>query len=610
MQVLLRTIGTQCWSYLLLTTFSSTHNNTLQILPRTIGTQCWSYLLLTVHVQVHTTHCRFYWEQLGPSAGVIYSWLYMFKYTQHTAGFTENNWDPALELSTLDYMFMYTQQHTAGFTENNWDPVLELSTLDCTCSSTHNTLQILLRTIGTHCWNYLLLAVHVQVHNNTLQILLRTIGTQCWSYLLLTVHVQVHITHCRFLQRTIGTQRWSYLLLAVHVQVHTTHCRFYWKQLEPSTGVIYSWLYMFKYTQHPADFTENNWDPALELSTLGCTCSSTHNTLQILLRTIGTQCWSYLLSAVHVQVHTTHCRFYWEQLGPSRWSYLLLAVHLQVHTTHCRFYWKQLGPSAGVIYSWLYMFKYTQHTADFTENNWDPTLELSTLGCTCSSTHNTLQILLKTIGTQHWSYLLLTVHVQVHTTHCRFYWEQLGSSTGVIYSWLYMFKYTKHTADFTENNWDPAAGVIYSWLYMFKYTQHTADFTENNWDPALKLSTLGCTCSSTHNTLQILLRTIGTQRWSYLLLAVHVQVDTTQCRFYWEQLGPSAGVIYSWLYMFKYTQHTADFTENNWDPALELSTLDCTCSSTHNNTLQILLRTGFGPAPPKTGPSVNFTHTQ
>jgi hypothetical protein len=54
-----------------------------------------------------------------------------------------------------------------------------------------------------------------------------------------------------------------------------------------------------------------------------------------------------------------------------------------------------------------------------------------------------------------------------------------------------MFKYTKHTADFTENNWDPAAGVIYSWLYMFKYTQHTADFTDNNWDPALKLSTLG-----------------------------------------------------------------------------------------------------------------------
>ena len=150
---------------------------------------------------------------------------------------------------------------------------------------------------------------------------------------------------------------------------------------------------MFKYTQHTADFTENNWDPALELSTLGCTCSSTHNTLQILLRTIGTQ----------------------------RWSYLLLAVHVQVHTTHCRFYREQLGPSVGVIYSRLYMFKYTQHTADFTENNWDPVLELSTLGCTCSSTHNTLQILLRTIGTQHWSYLLSAVHVQVHTTHCRFY---------------------------------------------------------------------------------------------------------------------------------------------------------------------------------------------
>jgi hypothetical protein len=58
-----------------------------------------------------------YWEQLGPSTGVIYSWLYMFKYTQHTADFTENNWDPALELSTLDYMFKYTQ-HTADFTEN------------------------------------------------------------------------------------------------------------------------------------------------------------------------------------------------------------------------------------------------------------------------------------------------------------------------------------------------------------------------------------------------------------------------------------------------------------------------------------------------------------
>jgi hypothetical protein len=31
-----------------------------------------------------------------------------------------------------------------------------------------------------------------------------------------------------------------------------------------------------------------------------------------------------------------------------------------------------------------------------------------------------------------------------------------------------------------------------------------------------------CTCSSTHNTLQILLRTIGTQHWSYLLLAVQL----------------------------------------------------------------------------------------
>ena len=123
----------------------------------------------------------------------------MFKYTQQTAGFTENNWDPALELSTLDYMFKYTQQHTAGFTENNWDPVLELSILD----------------------------------------------------------------------------------------------------------------YIFKYTQqHTAEFTDNNWDPVLELSTLDCTCSSTHNTLQVLLRTTGTQRWSYLLLTVHVQVHTTHCRFY------------------------------------------------------------------------------------------------------------------------------------------------------------------------------------------------------------------------------------------------------------------------------------------------------------
>jgi hypothetical protein len=65
----------------------------------------------------------------APHTGVIYTRLYMFKYTQHNAGFTENNWDPVLELSTLDYIFKYTQQHTADFTETNWDPVLELSTL-------------------------------------------------------------------------------------------------------------------------------------------------------------------------------------------------------------------------------------------------------------------------------------------------------------------------------------------------------------------------------------------------------------------------------------------------------------------------------------------------
>ena len=46
---------------------------------------------------------------------------------------------------------------------------------------------------------------------------------------------------------------------------------------------------------------------------------------------------------------------------------------------------------------------------------------------------------------------------------------------------------------------------------------------------------------------------------------------------------------------------------SNWAPCLrgnklELSTLGC--SSTHNNTLQVLQRTSLGPAPPKDGPAL------
>ena len=216
-------------------------------------------------------------------------------------------------------------------------------------------------------------------------------GTECsphWSNLHSAVHVQVHTTQCRFYWEQLGPSA-GVIYSWLHFQVHTTtHCRFYREQLGPSAGVIYSWLYMFKYTQHTAGFTENNWDPALELSTLDCTCSSTHNnTLQILLRTIGTQRWSYLLLTTCSCTHNNTLQVLLRTIGTQCWSYLPLTVHVQVHTTHCRFYWEQLGPIVGIIYSWLYMFKYT-------------------------------------------------------TTHCRFYWEQLGPSAGVIYSWLYMFKYT------------------------------------------------------------------------------------------------------------------------------------------------------------------------
>ena len=160
-----------------------------------------------------------------------------------------------------------------------------------------------------------------------------------------------------------------------------------------------------------------------------------------------------------------------------------------------------IRPWAGVIYSWL--FRYTQHTAGFTENN-------------------------KALS---WSYLLLTV--QVHTTtHCRFYREQLGPELEL--STLDCSGPHNNTLQGLQKTIRPWAGVIYSWL--FRYTQqHTVGFTENNW--ALS--------------------------WSYLLLTVQVHT-TTHCRVYREQLGPE----------------------------LELSTLDC--SSTHNNTLQGLQRT-IGP---------------
>ena len=66
---------------------------------------------------------------IGLRTGVIYSQL--FKYTQHTAGFTETQQHTAGFTETQQHTagftetqqhtagFTETQQHTAGFTENN-----------------------------------------------------------------------------------------------------------------------------------------------------------------------------------------------------------------------------------------------------------------------------------------------------------------------------------------------------------------------------------------------------------------------------------------------------------------------------------------------------------
>ena len=141
----------------------------------------------------------------------------------------------------------------------------------------------------------------------------------------------------------------------------------------PHAEVIYCRL--VKYTQHTAGFTENNWAPR----------------------------WSYLLSVG--QAHTTHCRFYREQLGPP--LKLSTVGWSSRHNNTLQVLQRTIGPHTEVIYCRL--VKYTQqHTVGFTENNW----------------------------VSHWSYLLSVGQVDI-TTHC----------------------------SFTENNWAP------HWSYLLSVGQ-------------------------------------------------------------------------------------------------------------------------------------------
>ena len=187
-------------------------------------------------------------------------------------------------------------------------PTLKLSTVGWL--STHNTQQVLQRTIGPH----------------------------------------AEVIYCRLVKHTQHTAgftennwvpHWSYLLSVGQVDT-TTHCRFYREQLGPTLKLsTVGWSSRHNNT---LQFYREQLSPPLELSTVGW--SRIHNnTLQVLQRTLGSP--TGIIYCRLVKYTKQHTRFYREQLGP-HWSYLLSVG--QVHNNTLQVLQRTIGPHAEVIY--------------------------------------------------------------------------------------------------------------------------------------------------------------------------------------------------------------------------------------------------------------------